>query len=480
MSRNVLNVKKHSVESSNVRVPENLKLNLIWLTSLLFFLAAFAAIHFRSFLSPIQGEEGMFAFMLLRDVQPSNSLLIGSISGKLLFTAPEHPVLMYSYISTLQPVVTLLISFFGDSTLSFRILNLIPIVLVSGIAALVISRLKVTWQKRLTLMAVFAALISLPIFGKSALTLQTDTLFGATFFALAGVLFYASMRIQKGAYAHAFILLAGFLISLGKQEWAISSIAAALVVVILQLVPSRHRSTVIMQKERSNAIRNAGFLSAGIVAGSVVSFVCDPANYVAGFDVIQRTIFSPSNDLQVKLINTFAFILYKTPYTLPLIVGALGCMYLVCNSSYFKEKHTLILIFLVSIFNLLPGYFSSWSNDLRYLIPGAVLFCIALIASIEVLQKDGGYISKVVYFAAITVLFSLALGLFIGHPNDGSIQQFERQGPPANCAVLGGTSEFFLQPDATNWVSQDLGVEGAEKLLKLNGGAVADICSSPN
>ena len=76
------------------KVKRNLPSSLRILFSVIFFLMTFMAIHFRSFLSPIQGEEGMFAFMMLREVDPSNSLLIGSLSGKLVFTAPEHPVLM--------------------------------------------------------------------------------------------------------------------------------------------------------------------------------------------------------------------------------------------------------------------------------------------------------------------------------------------------------------------------------------------------
>jgi hypothetical protein len=204
----------------------------------------------------------------------------------------------------------------------------------------------------------------------------------------------------------------------------------------------------------------------GIAIGSGFSFLYDPKNYLAGFDVMRRTVLTSSLSMQDKLNNISTFLpvkLFFVSILLLLLVLLLAQVFAVKKTSYQLKIQALVL--LLSIVNILPGLLSSWSPDPRYMVPGATLslfsivLCVSQIAPVKVWY---GIVSSVVAVTLVTRAIPINTEQMT---NNNEIVQFSPQAELRDCVVLLSSSEVFLAPNKYNWLSKDLGAEGARSFL---------------
>lgn len=442
------------------------------------FLALFYAAHFRSLFSPIVGEEGMFAFMLTHPFEPSEGLLIGSLNEVLQFTLPEHPVLMYWYVESIQGVQAALVGVFGITTAAFRLIHFIPVFIVALGIVLTFKFLPSSWKVKGQWLVVLAIVSASPLFGTPFLSLQTDTLFGSPVFALSGLSMLLALRNhQSRRWFVIFLCTSGALMGLGKQEWAISALAAGIVIFSMEALLKSARPTAGGKRDFLSSLQVVGPFALGIVFGSIVSLVADPKNYWGGFDVIRRTMFSSTNPIEERLASTWAFISMKTPFLLPvLVVFVVFCLLVVARGPSDQRRSLFSLFFLVAVGNVLPGYFSSWSADLRYVVPGGVAMLFTVMAGILLIGNDKVLLRISMVGFTTALFFSILFTSGAAEPYSKEIVQRSGDSTLIDCAILTSSANVFVDPHKFDWISEDLGREGALAHLKRYGGAVQSIC----
>ncbi len=441
------------------------------------YLAIFYIFHENMLNQPIRGEEGMFAYMMTNKVEPSNSLLVGSLSGNLQFTAPEHPIFIYQYMAGLEPIVSFTVQALGENPVAFRLWNIMPLVVLAIFGALLIHNSENPNRTKYMSLALFGVAMALPIFGGPLLTIQTDTVYGAVLFTGGGLLIAIQLiGDSKGISNYLLMFISGAVFALGKQEWIFSAILASGLILVIGLL---NQAADHSQRGLRNKLVDLLFLlpfSAGLFIGTMISFVADKRNFLGGLDVIRRTMFNSEIPITQKITSSIVFTIEKTPYVIPLIalliLNIVMAYKLIGNRS---KRNLFVFANFLSLANILPGYFSSWSGDLRYVVPGAVLTLMLFCLSLWFFAGHTNYLVGSSIILGISLIISIQVGHFEKLEYPRGIFQVEVQNS-ADCAVLTSSAEAFLDPERVNWVSEDLGIEGALAHLKIHGGAVSKLC----
>lgn len=434
------------------------------------FLIAFSIISLAIFVSklilllnPISGEEGMFAYMLMHKVDSEKSLLIGALDGKLIFTAPEHPSLMYAYINELRGIHAFLASNFANSNVSLRgVAFLSQIILVGG---LLIAARKNTLN-RIVWILVLMGIASLQIFRDPSFTLQTDTLFGQTVFAVCGILVVLAndrFHTTKNSSALFLIFCAGLVLSFGKQEWVVASAMALIASYLFRMRDSKVSAT------HKNQVKQFSFVfGIGLVGGSAISFFADPTNYLAGFDVIWRTMFSNGLTIEDRALRLLYFGSQKIIVIAPILFLVVAAQ-LRGRASTLKIDYLQVLLLNLSLFNMLPGLVSTWNADPRYLVPGATIGAIA--ATSVLVDSDSRRKRLVLLIVAAIGIMSLVGGILrFGVALEG-LNSSSTPNPLENqdCVAVIPSSEAYESASAHDWISADLGEMGAKNLIAQYG-----------
>lgn len=426
----------------------------------------------------IAGEEGMFAFMLTNSVVPSKSLLIGSLGGTLQFTAPEHPILIYNYMASLRPIVASVVQLLGENPIAYRLWNVMPILFLAVLGAIWIRSSSTSKQRTYFATIVLALLVSLPIFGTPLLTIQTDTVFGSVLFLSGGlILVGVALNNSEGRRQKIAIFASGTVFALGKQEWVFSAVIACGLLVVIELFNFNHNS---YKEKLKIRLGRLGFLivfSGGLLAGSMASFLADPRNFMGGLDVIRRTMFSSDVSTLEKILKASYFMTQKTPYVIPLfallILNAVFAMKFIQD---INKRNLFLFANLLAIANIIPGYVSSWSGDLRYVVPGAVLTVLLTLSALIIFANRTTYLTYSGMIVGISIIVTAHNPSFVYQDFRTGIHQIENSAN-ADCAALTSSAEAFLNPERVNWISQDLGEAGALAHLKLHGGKITKICT---
>ena len=436
----------------------------------LHFLIAFTIISLLIFasklillLNPISGEEGMFAYMLMHKVDSEKSLLIGALEGELIFTAPEHPSLMYAYINELRGIQAFLASNFANSTVSLRgVAFFSQIILVGGllIAARNNTLSRIVW------ILVVTGIASLQIFRDPSFTLQTDTLFGQTVFAVCGILVVLAndkLKNVKNSSALFLIFCAGLVLSFGKQEWVFASAMALAASYLLSIRDARISATHKHQVKQFSVV-----FAIGLVGGSALSFFADPTNYLAGFDVIWRTMFSNGLTIEDRALRLLYFGSQKIILIAPILFLVVSAQ-LPGRASNLKLDYLQVLLLNLALFNMLPGLVSTWNADPRYLVPGATIGAIA--ATSVLVNSESSRKRFVLLTVAVIGIISLVGGIlrfgvaFEGLNSSSTTNQLENH----DCVAVIPSSEAYKSASAYDWISSDLGEAGAKNLMAQYG-----------
>lgn len=422
-----------------------------------FFLVLFSKVA--GLTMPLRGEEGNFAYILLNGYQENKTLVVGSLDKQLLYVEIEHPILLYRIIGWIGNVASHIPSYI-DSILLMRLTSILFIIF--PLIALVIT-LRNSKQLKIIVLIPFLIYSMTPLFQTNVFKLQTDTLVGSLAFSIMGFfLFLIYRNPDSGLKIYIYCFVAGLIGGVGKQEWAISFILSILVTNIF----------IFFSRPRIGQLRDIGYLTLffliGIFLSSALNYMLDRASYIGGFNVIARTVLNRDPMTFENISALLNYFLIRSVYIFwPLLV----VIFLLKNYDLLGKNPILIWIKLflgiAVLANILPTLLSTWNLDMRYLVPAAVLtIYLVIIQSIEANAKNFIDSLRFPMIVSVSLFGLLLLGLNLFYfPHSRNLQPITSKNPLNTCVVLGEAANFFKNPTASDWISVDMGIETAEKIV---------------
>ncbi len=410
-----------------------------------------------SSLHPLNGEEGNFAYILTKKIDDNNFLLIGQIDSKKIYINPEHPILMYYFINSLDFFPKFLINLGIERIQALRLTNLISLIPLLILISMMLR------NQKLVLLKIFSIILILltPIFSTYFFNLQTDTLYGSVIFSSFGFLIIFSTRNLKPMFFVFF--LAGFLISTGKQEWTLFFAVALILTFLIYCLIEKS-----FQIYQTIFVKRICLLVFGAVIGNGVSYFTDPVNYVGGINVFNRVIIdrqvnqSPGIDLY---FDAFRYRFYFVSAIFVLIF--LFFVFILTSASQRKSDSISqkILLLTFSLVSLSIPFLSIWNLDLRYFVPG---FSLSLL-TISWLILETRHNSVIFVFLAFMIPYVLVVNFdrflhfdFRIFSESYEIQKVEDK----NCINFISSAEAFYSTNDINWIARDLGETGAQFYLR--------------
>jgi hypothetical protein len=240
---------------------------------------------------PLLGEEGLFAYMISAASPPlepcTKVLLIGRFHGTDVRGCAEHPVPPYLLLTWIwRPL-------FGE-----RIGAAASIAAKSGRArlpfvlcfALALSALAYQgswlfrggrWRERMLALSLLAFVLSSPLMVGGSLQAQIDGSIGVLLVAAAAAFLHVASGARSAAVRFIAPACAGLLGALGKNEWALSLLAAGLVAAILAAGSTSRRDS-------REALLQCAALIGGLLLGTLISCSLDAESYLGGINVMGR------------------------------------------------------------------------------------------------------------------------------------------------------------------------------------------------
>ena len=404
------------------------------------------------------GEEGCFAFLVANPV-PSGRLtedgwprcLIGSIDGQPIFASFEKPIVPYLLIEGGTGAITRPLDILALAEPARTIAARLPflVLFLIGVAGL-------AWSASRSLLAsgVTAYALTTPLAVGASLQPQLDGSVGVLLTGVAGSVLVASSR--PAAFA-----VAGFLVGLGRVEWALAFGTAAVAALAFN-------------------VRLALALLAGVAAGAAASFAISPADYSAAFEVMQR-VGGTAEPLALAWRDRI--------YVAPVLALLVPCGLLTLARRRLVATHPGIAIVILAAAAMFSGFLlGAWPGDgfPRYYAPALVLAACALTALLD------GWPDRWRAGAAATLI---ALGLVANAAHLVPAYRKGRtitSGPGISLAAIerdyaaaaaraAEAREIALQYPAfwfyyprLDFLPRDLGVAGALSLLRERHPAAAD------
>jgi hypothetical protein len=322
-------------------------------------------------------EEGAGAYMAVDNgdggrITARNSFLGGRVDGRDQLGLPQHPVIpYYALVNGIRPF---------NSPANFNALSVAEksrlgrrpyfLMFLTGLALVFyVARWVINGSNRRALticLLVFGG--SVPLLVGGSIQPQLDGSWGAMICAGAAALLIAAAS-AGGRKAQLFSATAGFLAAIGKTEWALALLAAALAAAAVQFFVRRE------QWEVSVAV------VAGILAGSVLSYLLDPTNFLRGFELMHRFATAPA--------DWNAVLAMRWPWIRPVVgLAVAACVVAIISWRQLLSQPLILTVFLWGL-ALFGGFFlTAWSGDgfPRYFCPAAILLLFFLIESFRTVQ----------------------------------------------------------------------------------------------
>lgn len=372
------------------------------------FVLLFFAVRLHFYRSPLTGEEGMFADLVVNGHQGPDFLLSSRIDGEKKYFIPRHPDGLYYVTRAAGSIFSPLIDRvpwqddakitpvlrFVFSTSMFLILSLLVI--------------HICLRKRPInpfLIILFIAVTVSPVAIFTSANLQIDGSVGVLMngvFAL-GLLFFLSSN-SRNAIKYILLFAGSFFLATGKQEWSIILLAALSVVAIyLTIVRIRNSAKI------SQDVFMLLTVTTGLVAGNIFSYFIGPENYGGGLDVFWR--FSRIGNIAKGEVEFARWI----PSTLRRLEWTDTIIALIAISGLFvfikrKEIKTAEILLCVYGFGLFAAYsLSFWISESRYFAPSLIVMTAAIISIFP--SKIGG--KSIVFISVLSLIMFATTAKFL-------------------------------------------------------------------
>lgn len=354
--------------------------------------AAFIVARIPAYLSPQWGEEGMFSHLLLEDPPGPQYLLIGRVAGKAEYCPPEHPAPLYGVVKLAGKVFRRFVPQWrtlSDYELTSRLRltqSLFQLAIFSAILWVVLGfvlrpgRTSASPAARWIPVALVGFVAVSPMAIRSSTGLQID---GACGVLLVGVLPVVLLANHFRPWLPTAFLLATFLASLltglGKQEWSMALVAAALVTLALGELLRRFRPGVPM---KSHGVTVFAIL-AGCIVGNLASFLSDRVNWLGGIDVMTRIAKEPGQGQAVGLAYQLQYMAARLPFLFVVLLLIALVMVTLPRRIRDRDPWTFFLATYGTV--LTAGFFVSWrtSFDPRYFAPAMIVLVCAAVLGLD-------------------------------------------------------------------------------------------------
>ena len=358
----------------------------------------------------LSGEEGIFAYLFINEVQKPNYLLFSRIDGVDLMGAPQHPAPMYMAINTVGRYTQWLVDFSRldelASTFVLRVIFSFPLLLLSISGFLYVF--KYCNNNLYYWFALFLTFITSPVVLVTSTELQVDSSFGIGIFGVWVIVILLLTGARTGGYRikTSLFFLGNLVAATGKNEWSLVLFLSLLLVTLY--VALRGRRSLFLKEELT--VLFFGF--AGIFAGNLLSYLCYPLGYIWGFDLMSFMTKNESIFNKSKLLQLIGLIKHRWAYVSPNIFFIMVPFFLFLRSIIkmpLLDRAMAILLSLAGIY-----YVSLWAEYLlfdvmSFLLPLAVVV-LSLMALTTVLKGEAAR-RPMHPFTLLPVVFS---GLLFG------------------------------------------------------------------
>lgn len=435
---------------------------------LLLFIVVFFSARIPYYVTPLRGEDGIFAKLVLSHVPGPDYLLLGRVNGIDIFCAPEHPAFMYGIIGGMGTIFRTVCSNwtdFSDVTLitllrfSFSLFQL-----ALFIALIWIAMVRHDWKFSIESIGnwVLITVASMtPLAIGPSIALQVD---GSSGILMTGFISLVVMREYQSSMSRKMFLpllgAASFFIGLGKNEWSIIFLAAVLVCFGYCLV-RRFTGGGLSLKQHGSDLLTLFF---GNLFGNLASYLFDPINYRGGFNVISRIMASSGYAHTIGLKRHLDLLNQRWPF---LFVVFLLILLILCNVSSRNREKEFWVVFVVALGCGVAASFSlsSWAVDVRYFAPALV----PLLAASIMLRPFAGRMWQIVAVVVVIGGLGIPSATMIKKQfsdYDKAIEYIEAVYPsvPTNLPCVPRLPTALCYRSNVEFISNALDVEGARAM----------------
>lgn len=335
---------------------------------------------------PIVGEEGYFAYLAVNDGRPvkldnRKFLIIARLRDQVFFDRTSHPAPPYLFISHVLRSLSDGTRFASLSPNQKTVLARSRFLLTYcvAIALFCATALWGLWKARPGQIAIVLGLsafaISTPLLVGGSIKPQIDGAVGVLLVCVVGFLVFAGTKVGPSRAGHVLLVLGGAFAGLGKNEWALAFLAALATAAGLKayLRRANKKSPSVLEP------RTLFYLSLGLAAGTVISFLVDPSNYLSGFGLMPH-FQKQATQSGITWAGTFLKRLPMIWPLLPLLI--LSSAALLANWRDVVVRRPALLIMFFWMWAVSAGFLlSKWdAGGARYFCPpmAAALFTVSL------------------------------------------------------------------------------------------------------
>lgn len=331
--------------------------------------------------TPIQGEGGIFAELIVNRPDNPNTSLNGRVDGKNRYNWPAHPLGIYSIIKAsgviAQPYLKA-VDWQDDRQITPRVRFIFSLFqfLILLLLLLYVAFFH-DWPVHWLVVVIMAAVIVSPVAISTSWDPQVDGSVGVLMHGLLGLTLLIALdkplNVLKGAILFAAACFLGF----GKQEWSIV-LLVALVIFAIYVWIRKLKTSDDLKKNMTVLL----VVVAGVVLGNIMSYLFEPQSYMGGF----RVMWSFSHAEKV-LGGEAGFVfdkwLYMTKHRLPWTctgIALIGIYVLLLFSKRRWPKPIELLLFIFGL-GMFGAYFLvSHDAQARYFAPSIILFTMSIVA----------------------------------------------------------------------------------------------------
>ncbi len=374
------------------------------------FILLFFAARFHFYRTPLFGEEGIFAELVINQPENPNILLGGRADGENLYSPPSHPIELYSVIkicgSVFRPYLAA-VDWQNDAEITPRlrfVFSLFQFVILLGVSLYIVFLRK--WPGHILLAAILAAVVISPIALKTSWNLQVDGSVGVLMNGLFGLALMLLLRKNSiNIFTGGILFAASIFLGIGKQEWTMVLLVAMGISTVYFFVLKLKTS----QKIKPHLVMLLIIL-VGLIIGNITSYLCMPEAYLGGFRVMWD--FSGAEKVfDGQTATEAARLVYLTIHRLPWICTSLALIAIsglsvLSNRRWPKPVEFFLFIFGLGLFGAF--FISLHSSDPRYFAPSLVVLTMATVAVFP--QKINSRFFVMV--AMITLIMFVSSGAF--------------------------------------------------------------------
>jgi hypothetical protein len=454
---------------------------------------------------PLVGEEGTFAMLVTGTNSNTVSLIdsprtelskhcqlyVAKLNGVDYVGTPDRNVVPYCFLTQLVNPITKGFSK-SDATFeqkTFHVRLIFFIIASTGFLALFLmiffikTDTSISSYVALNLIAVYFLTTPLLIGGSIQANLEGSI--GVALFGLSALSSYVGTYklIKNGGI---FIFSAGFLISLGKNEWPLVALVCSLTYLLMHIIIYRKGSITYSKKNQIVVTLNYIF---GLSAGILFCYFLSPKDYLDGFSLMMGGV-NATNLRIFDLIRVTGHLLYPTAMLVALVI----VMYLFNFKKYFVTGAIPFLWASVGVGTFVGFLYSGWIGDgfPRYFIPSMIFLLPFLIVSLPNLPKKLNVFLIIILICGVGVN-TLSLvesyrrnesitsvpGLDTAKLKSDSISLIQKNAADRNLIPFDHFGTRYYFPDA-DVISIGMGLNGAEFIIRKFGHQGMTIIQAPD